>query len=50
MTAAQQTRFDHLLAAFNHREDLRASDAPLGDRIDAVVQLDRARVAVRATL
>ena len=50
MTAAQKTRFEHLLAAFNHREDLRAADAPIGDRLDAAMQLDRARIEVRSSL
>ncbi len=50
MTATQQTRFEHLLAAWNHREDLRAADAPLGERMTAVMQLDRARLDARASL
>lgn len=50
MTAAQKTRFELLLAAFNHREDLRSAGAPIGDRLDAAMQLDRARIDVRASL
>ncbi len=50
MTAAQKTRFELLLAAFNHREDLRSAGAPFSDRLDAAMQLDRARLDVRAGL
>ena len=49
MTRALDLATSRLLAAWNHQQDLRASDAPFIDRVHARDAVAHARQAVRET-